>query len=87
MSPSTPQLLPCVFPGEAGPSVERRAGDGLAVLLNELATGLLCDVCFRDALLNGEDSKPVNSDLFFTGAGADAGDDVAGARNGDGMIG
>jgi len=86
MSPSTPQLLPCVFPAEVGPSVERRAGDDeLAALLNALATGLLGDGCFRDALLNGEDSKPVNSDLFLTGA--DAGDDVAGTRDGDGITG
>ena len=85
MSPSTPHLLTCVFPAEAGPSVERRAGDALTALLNALATGLLGDGCFRDALLNGEDSKPVNSDLFLTGA--DAGDDVAGTRDGDGITG
>ena len=83
MTPSTPhppeEALNSVFPAEAGTSVERRAGVGLAVLLNALATGLLGDVCFRDALLNGEDSKPVNSDLFFTGA------DVVDARDGDGI--
>jgi hypothetical protein len=79
--------LPCVFPAEAGTSVERRTGgddeSSAPLLLNALATGLLGDGCFRDALLNGEDSKPVNSDLFFTGA--DAGVDEAGARDGDGM--
>ena len=59
-----------MFPAETGASVERRPGDGLAVLLNELATGLLVGGCLRDDLLNAEDSKPLNSDLFFTGAGA-----------------
>lgn len=35
---------------EAGTSVERRAGVGLAVLLNALSTGLLGDGCFTGAL-------------------------------------
>jgi hypothetical protein len=40
--------------------------DGLVVLLNELA-GMLGSGCLT---LIGEDSKPFNSDLFCTGAGA-----------------
>jgi hypothetical protein len=90
VSPSKPQpaeeALPCTFPAEAGTSMERRAGVGLAVLLNELATGLLGDGCLRDGLLNGEDSKPLNNDFlfFFTGAGDG---DAAEVRDGDGMAG
>lgn len=71
MSPSRLQSvepLPCIFTARPGTPGELVTGDGLAVRLSELSAGLLGDGFLSDGLLNGEDSKPLNSDFFFTGA-------------------